>query len=381
MRLLFTITLLFVNAKLFACTCSIFGDFKTKDDLKSYDFIAMVKIGELPPMDSTQKFMKVRTNGNFKADVLELFKGKSTGSFSDPSFKSDCALQLQQGEEWLFFGNIYKGKMQISECSYTVQYRDIFGQRQWEYFSGIKQLDVLRKLYEHPVSSNITNKQFYPNGRIEIEQHIKNGTLNGKRIIYNIQGNIKLTEEFKNGVRTGYRRIYDTSGHLLQSTKYKKGIKKEVIRYQDTAENAWYINYQIKNNKNPLFGENEHDPAYFIKLLDSLRGIKHWDRQIKSAYVYSDNGLSYKMIYYGYKGNLEAEGYQDWKTKINERRIYYRNGKLETYMRYDQINDLQTEYDYKKDGSKKDFISKCKSCKFYFDIKQPAGAPEEVFIQ
>jgi antitoxin component YwqK of YwqJK toxin-antitoxin module len=381
MRLLFTITLLFVNAKLFACTCSIFGDFKTKDDLKSYDFIAMVKIGELPPMDSTQKFMKVRTNGDFKADVLELFKGKSTGSFNDPSFKSNCALQLQQGEEWLFFGNIYKGKMQISECSYTVQYRDIYGQRQWEYFSGIKQLDVLRKLYEHPVSSNITNKQFYPNGRIEIEQHIKNGTLNGKRIIYNIQGNIKLTEEFKNGVRTGYRRIYDTSGHLIRLSEYKRGIKKSFIVYQDTAEHAWYLNYQKLHNKDLLFGEREHNSEYFEKLLDSLRKLKNWDKQIALKRLFSNDGLSYQEVQYGYAGNLEGKGYLDWDKKIYEFWRYEKNGKLHSYIKYNQNIDRQIENDYMPDGKRRDFDTNCTSCKYYFDKNNLAAAPEKIYIQ
>jgi hypothetical protein len=381
MRIIITTAFLLLNIKLFACSCLFPPAFKNKEDLKEYTFIALVSIKQTAPLDSANRYMHLRLNGDIKISILEQFKGPAIDIVFDSSYNNDCNLNVETGEQWLFFGYTQNGKTYISRCSYTVRYKTVNGFREWNYFTGIEQLDVLRRIYEHKAFSTISDKVFYPDGKIEIKQKITDGKLNGKRSIFYPNGNIFIAEDFKKGVRAGYRRIYDTSGHMLQSTKYERGIKKEVINYQDTAENVWYIKYQIKNHNEPLFGEKEHDSAYFVKLLDSLRSLKHWDKEIRSSYIYSNDGLSYKYLSYGYKGNLEGEGYQDWKTKINERRNYYKSGKLQTYIRYDQINDKQIEYDYKEDGSKKEFINNCESCKYYFDSNNPPAAPEKTYIQ
>lgn len=381
MRIVLTVAFLLLNIKLFACSCFIPSAFKNKEDLKEYTFIALVDIKQAAPIDSVNKYMRLRLNGDIKINILEQFKGQATDMVFDPSYNNNCNLNLEAGEQWLFFGYSQNGKTYISRCSYSVRYKSVNGFREWRFFTGIKELDLLRTIYEHRALGNIGNKIFYPSGKIEIKQKIINGRLDGKRSIFYPNGNIFITEDFKKGVRVGYRQIYDTSGHVLKSTKYKKGIKKEEINYQDTAEHAWYINYQIKNHNEPLFGEREHDSVNFVKLLDSLRSLKHWDKEIQSAYIYSNDGLSYKYISYGYKGNLEAEGYQDWNAKINVRRNYYKSGKLQNYIKYDQINDKQIEYDYRENGSKKEFVDKCESCKFYFDINNPQSAPEKAYIQ
>jgi hypothetical protein len=61
---------------------------------------------------------------------------------------------------------------------------------------------------------------------------------------------------------------------------------------------------------------------------------------------------------------------------------YYKNGKLKNYTKYDQLNNLQVEYDYAKDGTRRDFVKTCESCKYYFgkDLP-PAALAEKVYVQ
>ncbi|MBD1364301.1 hypothetical protein IDJ77_10820 [Mucilaginibacter sp. ZT4R22] len=378
MKLPLTFVILFCTLKSVACSCSIFGDFKTPDDLKSNNFIALVKIKKLPPL-TDNKYMPLRANDSIAIDVIELFKGKTTDLIHDDSFNSDCAMNLNTGEEWLFFGYEANGRNYISRCSYSVRYRDVLGAREWKAFTGISQLSLLRDIYHHakPVGSEVLK---FNNSTTEVEQAFKNGKINGKRRIYYPSGKLQIAEEFKGGFRTGYRKVYDTAGHLVYLTKYKHGLKKESITYQDTAEHAWYLNFQIHNNKHPLFGEG-HDSVYFVKLLDSLRKSKNWATQIQSKYTYSDDGLSYTSVFYGITGKVESEAYQDWGKKINVSRMYYKSGKLQSYRKLDQNGDAQIENDYTEDGKRRDFITKCTSCKFYFDKNNPPGAAEGVYTE
>ncbi|RFZ94226.1 hypothetical protein D0C36_01330 [Mucilaginibacter conchicola] len=381
MKAIITAIFLLLNINVFACSCFMQPAFKSKDDLKDNSFIALVKIKQTAPLDEKYKFMSLRTDSIIHVEVKELFKGKITDAVIDASYRSDCNMILNTGEEWLLFGYERYGKTYVSRCSYSTKYRDITGFRDWNWFRGIKELDVLRTIYNHSFNGDISNTLFYPDGKPEIKQKIVKGKLEGTRSIYYPDGKLYLTEDFKNGIRAGTRRIYDTSGHLLSLTKYRNGLKKEITRYQDTAEHAWYLNYQMRNNREPLFGDHDHDSTYFAKLLDSLRSLKHWDKEIQYHEVFSKDGRSYQREIFGYKGNVESKAYLDWNAGVYEEWHYLKSGKLEYHIKYDQRKNLKLETDYKEDGSTKDFNGICTSCKLYFDPDSPAGAAEEIYLQ
>ncbi|MDP9078709.1 MAG: hypothetical protein M3O71_14855 [Bacteroidota bacterium] len=382
MKLSITLFLLILRECVFGCTCGMLRDFKSKEDLNGYDFIALAKITDLPKLDPADRFMHTRVSADVNISILELFKGKPTTLIIDPDFKDDCHLNLQTGEQWILFGSTIDGKIIVSKCSYTTNYRDINGGRQWEYFGGIRQLDVLRLLYQHPQVSNMVEKLFYSNGNTELTQHFKNGKLNGVRKIYYPDGKLYITEEFAGGVRVGSRNFYGQSGQVRRSTIYENGLIKQVITYQDTTENAWYLNYQRYHNKDLLFGDRSHDTTFFIHVLDSLRKLKDWEKRIQILYKYSADGRSYKMEMYDYMGHPEADNYVDQQKQLSEYHRFYKNGKLASYQKYDQLHDLEIEYDYGEDGTRHDFVKTCESCKFYFEKDlPPAATPEKIYIQ
>lgn len=334
-------------------------------------------------MDTADHWMHSRVNGDIGIEVVELFKGKEIKLVTDPSVNTSCMLSVTTGEEWLLFGRIVNGKMTVGRCDYTMRYRESSGQRDWRGFGGVKQLQALRSIYWHILKTLPPEKVLYENGNTEIKQSFKAGLPDGMRKIYYPDGKIYITEEFKDGIRVGIRNFYGPTGQLRSSTKYADGLKTEEIDYQDTVEHAWYLNFQIHNSKKDrLFGESDHDSAYFVRKLDSLRRLPDWAKQIAYIYSYTNGGRSYKRRSYNYLGNLEADTYVDWDKQISEHHLYNKNGKTEMYLKYDQRNDEQVEYDYKEDGTRRDFIRKCESCQFYFGADQPpAGAPEVIYVQ
>ncbi len=355
MKTICTAILMLISQLVFCCSCVPNMPFKSKEDLKNYNYVALVTITELAPYDTMHKAFQLRTSGKISTDIVELFKGEPLKQFNDASYNTDCAFKLEVGERWLFLGNSKKGVVDIDVCGYSVKYSDANGLRDWLYFGGINELGVLRTIFGHTEITNAVHIQLYPNKKTEVEQSFKNGQLNGVRKIYYPDGKIYIIEKFKNGQRIGFRNYYGASGQLRKHVTYKNGLIAEAVDYQDTTEDAWYMNFQIHYHNDLLFGDRDHDTTFFIRKLDSLRSLKNWDKTVANIFKYSRDGLSYIQRNYDYKGDIRLSVAQNWEKQTNEAYHYRDNGTLEYYMLYDQKNDRQVEYDYDKNGNCRDF--------------------------
>ncbi len=74
MKNLIAIVLILINLSAIACHCSVIPEFKNKNDLKPYDFIALAKVVVLSPPDTAKPWLR-RRDGNIKIEIMELFKG------------------------------------------------------------------------------------------------------------------------------------------------------------------------------------------------------------------------------------------------------------------------------------------------------------------
>jgi antitoxin component YwqK of YwqJK toxin-antitoxin module len=357
-----------------ACKCAS-TEFKTKDDLKQYDFIALVEINGLAPI--VNKEYGTRKNDDIRFITMELFKGRASSQGKDPGFDSDCVLNLKIGERWLFFGYKAKGKLQISFCSATVKYAEANGVRDWWYLTGITELRTLRKLYGHPLPANVGNKVFYANGKIEIVQSISNGMLNGTRKIYYPSGRLHIIEQFRHNKRVGYRNAYSQSGQLTSNVIYKNGLISKITFYQDSAVVISNMKYEARRSPYPQW---YLEPKPVKKKLDSLLKTIAW---LHISYVkrFESNGRGYKLYQYYTNGKTEHEESVDWKRKIAIEIDYKENGKLTMHNTYDKRKDKQIENYYWDEGPQK-VVKKCGTCEFYFDTIKPSEAtPEAVYIQ
>jgi antitoxin component YwqK of YwqJK toxin-antitoxin module len=343
MKTLLFICIWAVTFPAMACTCDDPHDFKTKTDLQGYDFIALVKVKRLAPLDTVNRMFHLRRSGDIGVEVIELFKGEKADTVYDENFENDCAFHLEENAEWLFFGFKRDGKIYVSTCSYSVQYRAPDGYRDWRYLSGIKQLTWLQSIYGH-TAAEVPEKEFYPNGKTEVQQSFKNRLLNGQRKIYYPDGKLWITEEFEKGARVGTRNIYAKTGQLIEEITYSDGYKKEMVAYHDTAETVWYLHYQASPDKAPLFAEKYKDPQTPLKELDSLRKLKNWPKLVMYDYKFIDKGYSYRFYACDFLGRMERSADMDWNEKVETTYEYFKNGDVQEYMKYDKKANKQTGY-------------------------------------
>lgn len=374
-KLLFFALLLLCCGYTFACSCSFPPKIATLESVKNYDFIALVQIEELSPVDTTGGWPRRKT-GDFKVSIMQLFKGDTVSVLNEPSHNTSCGYGMKEGEQWIFFGNKGSKMMEINPCTHTTIYREANGVRDWFGFRGMDELNILQKIF-NSASNPLQEQIYYANGKIEIQQNFKNGKLNGARKFYYPNGQPFVSEQYKNGKRIGYRKVYALSGQLIFVEKYSFNHIMWKKRYLDTSDIIRDIPMLAKLE----LGINPNIEKLKI-VSDSIYKHRLTGWLLDYVIKYFNNGYSYKSIAYDYSGKIKNKRYSDFKKQKAESFEYYPNGKTQTYNMYDMRKNVQVEYDYKEDGSRRDFLDKCIYCKFYFDKEfLTGGIPEPVYLQ
>ena len=114
MRYVLIFSFLLSAANAMACEC-IVKTIKSNDDLKIYDFVALVKIERGAPKNDKLLW----ANGDIRFSVNELFKGDTRTAISIADFAFPCMQELpEKGEQLLVFGYIRDGKLFTSTCTF-----------------------------------------------------------------------------------------------------------------------------------------------------------------------------------------------------------------------------------------------------------------------
>jgi len=155
--ILFLLILFLANVpQTLGCKCLGIEEIHTKEDLKRYDFIALVKIEKLE--DLTYKMDGYYSEAAIgQVRVLELFKGKyTTQKILFWGEYTSCSMGVQEGDIWIVFGNYEKAFIETSFCTHSQRYIE---SEDWRDKinplppSGL--LQTLRDLYKTP-----TNQKF-----------------------------------------------------------------------------------------------------------------------------------------------------------------------------------------------------------------------------
>ena len=217
-----------------ACDCSGPFDFNSKRDLKGYSFIAFVEIDSIytSAIDKIDEY-DIFYEASFK--IIELFKGRPRKSIlvagANPNLDNgwtSCDIGIDAGEKWVVFG--YKdrtGNLRTGYCTFTKMYANRFGEKDYQYERGIKELNQLMDLYKHKKFETVypdgLNTTYYPNGNVEIEQHYQNGLPSGSKLIYYNDGTVMVEESYKSGKRSGPSKWFDRKGRILRDFQYLNG--------------------------------------------------------------------------------------------------------------------------------------------------------------
>lgn len=331
------ITLVGSLAQVSACVCINENQrLKSLDDLKVYDFVALVKITSEtvnPPSDSTP--FRDATLG-FR--IVEKFKGKNSSELIEKDIQSSCDMGIEVGDEWILYARQYNGKIYIGACDRNIQYRDRQGVREWHYKRGIQELEDLHALNGHsekPKPDGI-DRQYYPDGSTEVETSYRDGFRNGTRIVYHRNGKVWGKQTFINDSLQGKSEWFFPSGQLYDQKFYRKGILVNTSRiYYDTTVTERMKKFLIRD----FYKTEDSLRKTFARIQVKLEALYDADGQIvhsreysrwgkiEQEYFYHREDNHYTVVYYHDNGQVKSIGHLKNYTKpYGRHQAYDRDG-------------------------------------------------------
>lgn len=274
--ILFALLLIWGNQTM-SCSCSEQLEFKSKEDLNRYSFIALVNIDSIF-QSKAEKLSSFDIFYEARISILELFKGDKietilvNGGIRKLGLSmTSCDIGIDKNQKWVLFGYEDKnGLLRTGYCTFSKMYANSDGERDWQNERGIKEIKTLQHIYSH--STDDTNKKleglvktYYQNGRIEIQANFDRGFLQGKKTIYYFNEQPMIEEEYENGLKSGSSMWY-----------YKDGSIKRRFRYKDG---------------HPI------DTCYFYRITTG---------QVECERIFNENGEVLKNSIYAYSGKLKS---------------------------------------------------------------------------
>lgn len=330
-----------------ACICSEFLTLDSLAQMAEYSFIAHVKILEDQPYKEPTKD-NLGDMGVLTIRILELFKGDSITRLLEYSRRTSCDIGIAKGEEWLLFGRNINGKIAVVACDRNKKYRGKDEVRFWRYNMGMYELNRLKELYQHPIKTftNETRKEYYSNGRQEIEETYVNGKRNGARTIWHSNGILRCREFYINDTLDGKSEWFYSTGQIEKEEYRNRGKSFNTERtWYDTTENKIY---QIIYKR--LYEIKDTLPIIFPKM------------QIQYERIYDAFGNTIIYREFNRLGIPESEKLHDNERNIKTSIYYHKNGKISSigyskngesygrYQTYDENGFVERTTDYDENG-------------------------------
>lgn len=101
-----------------------------------------------------------------------------------------------------------------------------FGQEKEETIISIDEVTIIKDLTYFIKDSTLVNGRiqgYHPNGKINIDGYIKDGSPNGEIKRWDENGTLVSLRTFKNGIRDGEWKRWDENGVLFRERLYKDG--------------------------------------------------------------------------------------------------------------------------------------------------------------
>ncbi len=314
---LFTI-LSFQNSN--ACICTNYCNFKTLDDTKGIDFIALVKVVGEQDYQKETKDSFAATIGLLNIKIVELFKGERIDKIFEYSKYTSCDMGVSVGEEWIMLGHYVNGQIYVHLCGGNQKYKKADEFREWKYKNGLGMLKDLRELYNHTEEKfeNGKKQQFYSNGKIEIEEKYLNGMRNGKRTIWYPNGIIHCKQTYINNILNGKSEWFYPSGQISNEDYYIKGKPYNISRqYYDSTFAPYEKNLLLER----------------YKTNDSLNFV-YKRVQINHEIIYDSSGEIIIYRQYSRVGKVKFERFTQPQLHSTTRILYYNNGSIRAIQHY-----------------------------------------------
>jgi len=358
-RILFI--LLIVNSiKLIACSCNPEPNFKVKEDLNNYDFIAHVKIKSINSYEKRNYDFLIH---KITFETIELYKGKKINSLlimgSHPSLDkwTSCDINEEIGEEWVFFAYLSNNMLMSGMCTRSTKIKELNGYTNIDYANSINLNQKLKNVF-NIITPKLTFKgkrvEYYENGEKQLQEFYFFRKLKGKRLIWYPNKQLKSIQHYKNGKKNGIFEWYSQNGNLIKKEKFKKNKRIDTL-------NRW------RNRNLTKLNAKSYSDLYKVDIKKAEKIIQH--NNLWKQYVYNKKSVLIYSVEYLLNGDKYTEYTFNCKTKtkvytkfyLKERTIknerILKNGRNFTFKTWNKQKKLIELTEYDKNGK---FIKKTK---------------------
>ena len=359
LKFIFLILILF-SVKSFACSCAIKPDFKTKEDLNEYNFIAHIKINVIKQAEIIETDSYVH---QMDFEILELYKGENTNNIlvsgSHPSLKgwTSCDLGESIGDEWIIFGyyNEHFKQLTTGYCTRSKRIKVFNGYEDIKYPNQLTLKKKLQLLFDkEQTEPNYEGKrvEYYQNGNKQLEENYENGALNGQRSLWYPNKVLQSSQLYINGKKNGIFKWYSGKGSLTEIEKFKNDIPIDtttIWRKIDTS----YLNLKIYSDLNNV--DLEQAKEILSKRKIWIERIYNKKGEILSNIVFGQNGekedetiyfpeQDKQIVRYFHKnGVLNSEMFREKGKETGIYKDWDENGKLLRSWEYDDNGEIIEE--------------------------------------
>jgi len=360
MRLQLTILILIIfSIKTFACSCRTKLDFKTKEDLNEYNFIAHIKITAIKKAENIDTDFKIH---QMSFELLESYKGDIlntilvSGSHHSLKGWTSCDLGENVGDEWIIFGSDYQnGKLITGYCSRSKRIKSYTGYEDIKYPSQLNLKNKLQTLFDKvPKKIKFKGKRvkYYKNGNKQLEEHYSNGKIRGKRKLWYPNAVLQSKQKYKRGLANGTFEWYSSKGNLTKIEKFKNGFHTDtttIWRKIDTS----YLHLKIYSELNKL--ELNDAKNILSKRKIWIQRVYNDKGKMTSNVVYQLNGEKQNetiyfpmenkqtVLYYHKNGVLSSEMFRINYVNVGTYREWDENGKLTKSWEFDEKGNTKKE--------------------------------------
>ncbi len=311
----------------FGCVCKPKEDFKTKEDLEEYEFIARIKITSI---DSADVDKNDKSLHQISIETLEQFKGEKqniilvSGPHRSLTDKlSSCSMGERLGEEWIIFAmrsKVYNSLI-TGRCMRSRRIKRSDGFEHLEYPSKESYTDKVRKVFNmsRSIDPNLNGLKisYYENRKIQLKENYQNGLLHGDRTIWYPNGQIQSFQKYIKGKEEGMYKWFSEKGELIQLEYFRNGIqvdtstywyetdtlKYQLLRYMEWNSCTYEVAKKILSTRKIWFQTVFNEKGEMISFLSNYRnGLK------KKEWIFLEDNLKVDRDYHE-NGVLKHEYY------------------------------------------------------------------------
>jgi antitoxin component YwqK of YwqJK toxin-antitoxin module len=361
LKLTFVFLILF-SVKIFACSCVMKSDFKTKKDLNEYSFIAHIKINGIKLAENIETDSYVH---QMTFEILESYKGKEINNIlvygAHPSLNdwgwTSCDLGERIGDEWIIFGYYDKDfkKLTTGYCTRSERIKVFSGYEDVKYPNQLTLKKKLQQLFDkEQIEPKHEGKriEYYQNGNKQFEENYENGVLNGQRNLWYPNEVIQSTQNFLNGKKNGVFKWYSGKGNLTKLEKFDHDIPIDTTIFWREIDTS-YLHLKIYSDLNDVNLEQAKEILSKRKIW--IERIYNDDGKILSNIVFRQNGeKEEETIYYPEQdkqivryfhknGVLSSEMFREKGKTTGIYKDWDENGKLLRSWEYDENGEIIEE--------------------------------------